>query len=177
MLILQRESHPLPRIHLMAGKVPATGATAIHHSTYERNLRAAVAPLAAAGVCGLIEPICAYGVPDYYLHTYERAVDVLAAIARPASLRLQLDVYHLQHIAGNVTHRIGELMPWTGHVQVAQVPARQEPHTAGELDFAYVFAVLEASGYAGEWIGLEYRPRVETRVGLTEWLSKFGYAL
>lgn len=161
----------------MAGKVAGGTATDQHHSTYERNLRRAVELLAPAGLCGLIEPICSYGVPDYYLNSYERAVSVLQRIDSPAHLRLQLDVYHLQHLTGNVTYRIRDLMPWVGHVQIAQVPLRQEPHTMGELNFGYVFRVLEESEYKGEWIGLEYRPAVETTVGLGQWLSKYGYAL
>lgn len=150
--------------------------TEAHHRTYERNLRSAIALLEPAGICGLIEPISQYGVPDYYLNSYELAVAVIERIASP-HLRLQLDLYHLQHIAGNVTYRMRDLMPLVGHVQIAQVPHRHEPHTLGELNYAYVFQVLEESLYAGDWIGLEYRPAVETTVGLGQWLSKYGYKL
>lgn len=55
----------------MAGKV-STEVTDAHHQTYERNLRYAVSVLEPLGIVGLIEPICVYGVPDYYLNNYER---------------------------------------------------------------------------------------------------------
>lgn len=160
----------------MAGKVTGGVRTDQHRRTYERNLRSAVALLEPAGIVATIEPICQYGVPDYYLNNYEMAVEMIKLIGSPA-LRLQLDLYHLQHIDGNVTYRMRELMPLVGHVQIAQVPHRHEPHTLGELNYAYVLQVLEESEYVGDWIGLEYRPALETTVGLGQWLSKYGYAL
>lgn len=47
-----------------------------------------------------------------------------------------------------------------GHVQVAQVPDRGEPGSSGELDFTYLFQLLEDEGYQG-FVGCEYRPRGE----------------
>lgn len=87
-----------------------------------------------------------------------------------------LDLYHLQHIAGNVTHRIRDLMPFVGHVQIAQVPHRNEPHSLGELNYAYVFRVLDECRYSS-WIGLEYRPAAETQDGLRQWLDLYGFQL
>lgn len=55
----------------MAGKV-STEVTDAHHLAYERNLRYAIGVLEPLGIVGLIEPICVYGVPDYYLNSYER---------------------------------------------------------------------------------------------------------
>lgn len=59
------------RIHLMAGKVIGP-VTQLHHDTYEKNLRYAADVLAPEGIVGVIEPICVYGVPDYYLNNYAR---------------------------------------------------------------------------------------------------------
>lgn len=47
-----------------------------------------------------------------------------------------------------------------GHVQVAQVPDRGEPGSSGELDFTYLFQLLEDEGYQG-FVGCEYQPRGE----------------
>ena len=44
-----------------------------------------------------------------------------------------------------------------GHMQIAQVPERGEPDSPGEINYDYVFSVLEKAGYQG-WIGLEYKP-------------------
>ena len=42
-------------------------------------------------------------------------------------------------------------------MQIAQVPGRHEPSSAGEVNFPYIFKVLEEQGYDG-YIGLEYNP-------------------
>ena len=42
-------------------------------------------------------------------------------------------------------------------MQIAQVPDRHEPDSAGEIDYSYIFDVLEREGYDG-YIGLEYNP-------------------
>ena len=47
-----------------------------------------------------------------------------------------------------------------GHVQVAQVPGRGEPNSPGELNFPYLFQLLEDEGYKG-FVGCEYQPRGE----------------
>lgn len=41
---------------------------------------------------------------------------------------------------------------------MAQVPDRGEPGSSGELDFTYLFQLLEDEGYQG-FVGCEYRPR------------------
>ena len=43
---------------------------------------------------------------------------------------------------------------------MAQVPDRGEPGSSGELDFTYLFQLLEDEGYQG-FVGCEYRPRGE----------------
>lgn len=103
------------------------------------------------------------------------ALEVIRAINSP-NIRLMLDVYHCQHIQGNLTNSINELMPLIGHVQVAQVPGRNEPNTAGELDYAHVFKTLEDAGYKS-WIGCEYRPQSGSTTEGLHWLSKYGYTL
>lgn len=55
-----------------------------------------------------------------------------------------------------------------GHVQVAQVPGRGEPDSPGELNFPYLFQLLEDEGYEG-FVGCEYRPQGEGAPGLRAW--------
>lgn len=64
-----------------------------------------------------------------------------------------------------------------GHIQIAQVPDRHEPSSAGEIDYKYVLGVLEAAGYDG-WIGLEYLPssKDETTASLG-WIQDYGYTI
>lgn len=178
----------------MAGKL--TGKAALeHHEIFERNLRYAASVLEPEGIVGVIEPICKYGVPDYYLDNYETgnivlvkiytnnyplfpsiAIDIIRRIDSP-SIRLMVDIYHLQHIRGNITHSLRELQPHIGHVQIAQVPSRGEPNTPGEINYGYVFELLREIGYQS-WIGCEYRPQNGgTEVGLKQWLEAYGLEL
>jgi len=83
-----------------------------------------------------------------------------------------LDIFHLQQIAGNLTRNITEMLPHVGHVQIAQVPSRGEPDSAGEIDYGYVFQLLDKLGYEG-YVGLEYAPVTTTLKGLS-WIEKMG---
>ena len=49
------------------------------------------------------------------------------------------------------------LMPLIAHMQIADVPARNEPGT-GEIGWPFVFAEIDRLGYA-DWVGCEYRPK------------------
>ena len=62
-------------------------------------------------------------------------------------------------------------MPLIGHMQVADVPGRNEPGT-GEVGWDFLFGRIEALGYRG-WIGCEYKPAGKTTTGLA-WRRRFG---
>lgn len=155
------------RIHIMAGIVPQP--TKANHETYVKNLKYAAAIFESKGIVGLIEPINKYSAPGYYLNSYEQAIEVLDKVNSP-NLKLQLDIFHLQQIKGDLTNNIRHLLPYAGHIQLAQVPKRNEPDTPGEIDYNYIFQLLEELGYS-EWIGLEYSPKENTDRGLS-WLRK-----
>lgn len=153
------------KIHVMAGIVVKP--TEANHEVYEKNLSYAAQIFETQGIIGLIEPINKYSAPGYYLNSYERAIEVLNKINSP-NLKLQLDIFHLQQIKGNLTNNIKCMLPHIGHIQLAQVPARNEPNTPGEIDYKYIFQLLEELNYS-EWIGLEYTPKEDTDKGLS-WL-------
>ncbi|XP_059620908.1 putative hydroxypyruvate isomerase [Phlebotomus argentipes] len=160
------------KIHIMAGKVSKP--TEDNRKVYVENLKYAANVLEKENIVGLIEPINKYAVPGYYLNSYETALDVLQEINNP-HIRLQLDFFHLQHIKGNITHSVKDLLPFVGHVQIAQVPHRNEPSTPGEIDYEYVLRMLAEEGYNG-WVGCEYHPKTSTNDGLG-WIEKFGFKL
>jgi hydroxypyruvate isomerase len=85
-------------------------------------------------------------------------------------LGLQFDVYHVQVTEGDITKRMEQFMPVIAHMQIADVPARNEPGT-GEIGWAYVFRRMDELGYSG-WVGCEYRPAGDTVAGLT-WRERF----
>lgn len=48
-----------------------------------------------------------------------------------------------------------------GHIQISQVPSRNEPDLDGEINYPFVFYHIAKLGYKG-WIGCEYHPRGKT---------------
>jgi len=143
-------------------------------SVMEDNFRHAAKRLQEEGIVGVIEPINKYDVPEYVLNDFDRAVELIKKINSP-HLKLQLDVYHLQVISGNLSRRITEYFPFIGHIQVAQTPKRGHPASDGEINYKYIFRLLEELGYNG-WIGLEYKPQGETAAEF-KWIKEMGYSL
>ncbi|CAG4966036.1 unnamed protein product [Parnassius apollo] len=160
------------KIHIMAGKLEKV--TSSNWETYEDNLKFAADVLKQVNLLGVIEPINQHSVPKYFLSDYERAVDIIKRIDS-AHVKLQLDIFHLQHICGDLSYNIKKLMPYVGHVQIAQVPNRNEPDTPGEINYKYILEQLETNGYT-DWIGLEYKPVGNSKDGL-KWINNFGYSL
>ncbi|XP_011558376.3 putative hydroxypyruvate isomerase [Plutella xylostella] len=160
------------KIHIMAGKLDLV--TAKNWETYESNLKYAADVLKKDNIVGVIEPINQHSVPKYFLSDYNKAVDIIKRVNSP-HLRLQLDIFHLQHICGDLSHNIKTLMPYVGHVQIAQVPNRNEPDTDGEINYKYILKHIESCGYT-DWVGLEYKPAGGSKDGLG-WVKDFGYTL
>lgn len=109
---------------------------------------------------------------NQYLHI--AALDVIKKINTP-NLKLMLDMFHMQQICGNLTNNLRDVIEYVGHVQIAQVPQRNEPDTPGEINYQYILETLQQYGY-DDWIGLEYKPKSSTLEGL-KWVSNFGYSL
>jgi len=155
-----------PRLHVMAGLIPAGADAALRtrmRETYLDNLRWAAQEALQAERTLLIEPINSRDIPGYWLNGQQEALDVIAEVGAP-NLRLQFDLYHAQIVDGDLTRRIERQVGLTGHVQIAGVPDRHEPD-AGELAITHLLATLDRVGYAG-WVGCEYRPRGQTEAGL-----------
>uniref|UniRef100_A0A8D0DYN8 Putative hydroxypyruvate isomerase n=1 Tax=Salvator merianae TaxID=96440 RepID=A0A8D0DYN8_SALMN len=164
-----------PRIHLTAGRIPMgaqrEAVSAAMEATFIENLRYAADILAQENLVGLLEPInCRISDPHYFLTTPQQAVAILNKVGRPC-LKLQLDIFHCQIMAGDLTQNLEAYFPITGHIQIAQVPARHEPDSPGELNFIYLFQLLESIGYSG-YVGCEYKPEGDTLKGLS-WLYSY----
>lgn len=161
-------------IHVMSGLVK--NPTPANQETYEKNIRWATKVFEKEKIVGLIEPINQRSVPDYFMSSYITAVDLVKKVNSP-NLKIMLDVFHLQQLHGNLVSNIEGLASegLIGHVQIAQVPLRGEPNTPGEINYAYLFSILEKIKYDG-WVGLEYKPSNGTVNGLT-WIEAMGFKL
>ena len=159
-----------PRIHVMAGVLPAGVERARAQACYEANLAWAAAQAASVGRVLTIEPINPRDVPGYFLQRQDDARATLRAVGAP-NLRVQLDLYHCQVVEGDLTRRLREGLGggFVGHLQVAGVPDRQEPDR-GETDIGWLFDEIDALSAAHAWdgwVGCEYRPRGGARPGAT----------
>ncbi len=157
-------------LHAMAGLCPPGQDRAAAERAYVDNLRFAADRLAPEGINVIIEPINTRDIPGYFLNTTTQAMAVIDKVGRP-NLKLQLDLYHVQIMEGDLAHRIRTLAGHYPHIQIAGNPGRHEPDI-GEINYPFLFDLLDEIGYSG-WIGCEYRPRGETRAGLG-WAGRYG---
>lgn len=149
------------RLHAMSGIPEQISAEC--EETLVRNLRSACAEAGQHGVTLLIEPINTRDMPGYFLNYTEQARRIIDAVGAE-NLRLQLDLYHRQVMQGDLATAIRAHIDIAGHIQVANPPDRSHPDD-GEIDYGYIFEVIEDTGYAG-WIGCEYLPKGPTRDSL-----------
>lgn len=148
-------------IHVMSGHTKAPAA----FDTLVANLQW-LADLAPAQRFTL-EPLNPGDQPGYFLDDYDLAGEVLDAVDRP-NIGLQYDSYHAQVIhgdAGAIWDRFGHR---AFHVQIGQAPDRRQPGP-GPVDFAALFAAIDASGYAG-WVSAEYTPTTARTIDSLDWM-------
>jgi hydroxypyruvate isomerase len=152
------------RVHVMAGLLPPGVVRNRHLESYVSNLAHAADLLGELGVTVMIEPInTRVDVPGYLLDSTQLALECIRAADRP-NIKLQYDVYHMQIMEGDLMRSIERLLPWIGHIQIADNPGRNEPGT-GEIAFERVLRHIDATGYDG-YIGCEYLPAAGTVEGL-----------
>jgi hydroxypyruvate isomerase len=156
-------------LHLMAGVVPAGAERAALHATYVANLKQAAQRLAGEGMRLLIEPLSERTVANCFLRSSAQAAQVVAEVAADNAL-IQYDLFHMQIMEGNLADTVERLLPKIGHLQLADVPGRNEPGS-GEINFDFMLGHIDRLGYAG-WIGCEYNPLGDTVEGL-KWAQPY----
>jgi len=155
------------RLHVMAGCITEDQRSAAMDA-YLDNLSAAADMTQAAGVTLTIEPI---SMPGYFLTRPDQAVDVIRRLEHK-NVALQFDFHHAQRTQGNLVEFVENNFHLIGHIQVAGVPGRHEPDKLGEINWSFIFDMLDAHGYDG-WVGAEYTPRAGTLAGLS-WAKDWG---
>ncbi|KAK3557339.1 hypothetical protein QTP70_026581 [Hemibagrus guttatus] len=168
-------------------------------TTFVQNLKHAADVLSKEGIMGLIEPInTRITDPQYFLNSPHQAAAILEKVDHP-NIKLQMpeghfpladngrepdaeypEILSLNRQAIHLTSRFeiarGNVfvllcLCQAGHIQVAQVPDRHEPDSPGEINFPYIFKLLEELGYQG-YVGCEYKPLSSTEEGLG-WVKKY----
>jgi 2-dehydrotetronate isomerase len=156
------------RVHLMAGLVSRNDPRAV--SAFHKSVAAAVEFFAAHGIDVVLEPLNPRNTPGYFLNDFGFARDLIVDLKIP-NLKLQFDIYHCQILHGDVTTRLREMLPITGHIQIASIPSRNEPD-GEELNYPFLFDELDRLGYGG-FVGCEYNPRGKTTDGLA-WFKPYA---
>ncbi|XP_041360095.1 putative hydroxypyruvate isomerase [Gigantopelta aegis] len=162
------------RMHILAGLQPVYDDKTMEEE-YLNNIEYAATRLQKEGILALIEPINSrVSFPKYFLSQPEKALKYVKKVNHP-NLKMQFDFFHVQIMDGNLTSKLKEYLPHIGHIQISQVPDRGEPDDGGEINYRYIFKLLEDLHYDG-YIGLEYKPRGDTVEGL-KWVKEMGYSL
>ena len=154
-------------IHVLAGVVPEEQWDEAL-DVYFGNLAVASDMAREVDIDVLIEPIV---MENYLLTRPDDAVMALQEVGAK-NLKILYDIYQAQLGQGAITDFLDTHLDKIGHIQIAGVPGRHEPDRTGELNWPYIFDLLDAHGYDG-WVGAEYTPRGETRAGLG-WAKDWG---
>jgi hydroxypyruvate isomerase len=155
-----------PRLNCLAGIAPGDRE---HFAVLVDNVRYAARKLGAAGLSLTLEPINTRTVPGFFLSRSAQALEVLNA-AGEGNAFLQYDFFHMQIMEGDLASSVERLLPRIGHIQLADVPDRNEPGT-GEINFDFLLRRLDALGYSG-YVGCEYNPKGDTLEGL-KWAQPY----
>ena len=136
------------------------------------SLHEAAESAARSGARVVVEPLNPIDFPRYLATTTGAAVNLVReASDAGADIGVLYDVFHMQRSEGRLIETVREHVEWLGHVQIADVPTRNEPGT-GEIAFERFLPALRASGYEG-WIGLEYQPSEDPASSL-RWIEEMG---
>ncbi len=160
-----------PKVHVMAGVVPAGADLARCEATFVENLKFATKAAAGTGILLVLEPLNLVDNPGYFLTSSPQAKKIIEQVGAN-NLKIQFDIYHRQMSWGTIATNLKEMFPLVGHVQIAGVPNRHEPNEGQEINVPYVFGLLDELGYDG-WVGCEYRPKAGTVPGLG-WAKAWG---
>ncbi len=165
--LVYAEQLGVPRLHAMAGVAPAGADVAACRATLIANLKYAATKLAEKNIMLLLEAINTRDIPGFIVSTQKDSHAICEAVGAP-NLKMQMDLYHMQVMEGDLATTLKRYAQQCGHIQIAGCPERNEPDT-GEVRYEYLFRVLDTMGYDG-WLGCEYRPAGKTTEGL-RWLS------
>jgi 2-dehydrotetronate isomerase len=161
--LIYAEHLGVPRLHAMAGIAPAGADPAACRATLIANLKYAAEKLAPRNIDLLLEAINTRDMPGFLVSTQKESSAICDAVGAP-NLKMQMDLYHMQVMEGDLATSLRRYASRCGHIQIAGCPERHEPDI-GEIRYEYLFRVIDEIGYQG-WLGCEYRPAGKTTDGL-----------
>jgi hydroxypyruvate isomerase len=155
------------KVNVLAGILPAGAKREACLRQFVENLRFAADALNGDGIRVLVEPINAHDIPGFIVARTNEALAVVeeAAAGSARQLGVQADLYHMARMGEDIAPALARLGRRLAHVQFSDVPGRVEPGS-GTLDWKALFAIVDATGYAG-FTAAEYTPtrRTEETLG------------
>ena len=151
------------RLHAMAGIAPQGADPVVCRTTLIENLKYAAEKVDGRGITLLLEAINTRDIPGFIVSRQDDCHVICEEVGAP-HLMMQMDLYHMQVMEGDLATKLKRYAHRCGHIQIAGCPERNEPDT-GEIRYEYLFRLLDEIGYQG-WIGCEYRPAGKTVDGL-----------
>jgi hydroxypyruvate isomerase len=155
------------QLHCVAGRTEGDQRA---EATFLANLRWAEAQARAQDVRLLLEPLNTTDNPGYFLTGSNQAREIIDAIGSP-HVAMQFDCYHLQIMEGSLTESLRCHLDVVAHIQIGGVPGRREPDARQEINYPYLFDLVDELGFEG-WVGCEYAAS-EGSDGLG-WAAPFG---
>lgn len=154
------------QLHCLAGHTDDAKAEA----TFVANLQWASAH-APRGVRLLLEPLNTQDNPGYFLTRSAQARRIIDLVGAD-NVFLQYDFYHMQIMEGHLADTVKANLDIISHFQIGGVPGRHEPNDTQEINYPYLFDLIDGLGFTG-WVGCEYRPAAGTVDGLA-WARPYG---
>ena len=157
------------QFNLLYGQLDERWSPQVQHDTAIEAYTAAADRVAGLGATILIEPLAAGLNGAYPLVDGDDVISLITGpLARSTNVRLLFDVFHLGSNGVDLVTAARRMLPWIGHVQIADAPGRGEPGS-GQLPIDSTLAELAARDYAG-FVAGEYTPTTDTTQTL-DWLS------
>ena len=155
------------QLHCLAGQTDDARA----EGTFVTNLKWASEQARPLGVRLLVEPLNTRDNPGYFLTASSQARSIIDQVGTD-NVFLQYDFYHMQIMEGFLAETVKANLDIIGHFQISGVPGRNEPDHGQEINYPYLFDLIDDVGFTG-WVGCEYRPRGNTIDGLA-WAAPHG---
>lgn len=121
------------------------------------------------GVNIYVEPLNSYvDHKGYYLDSAHVGYEIIRCVGSER-VKLLYDCYHMQIMEGNLIETLTGNLNHTGHIHVACVPGRNEPHI-GEINYPNIMKSVKKAGY-DRFVGLEYWPTYDDMQSLADSLA------
>ena len=132
-------------------------------------LKAAVPIIEIENITLLLEPLNDIDRKNYFLPRSKEVFEIIRKV-NSSNIKILLDLYHEQLMAGNLMNTIKEKISHIGHIHVADVPGRHEPGT-GEINYKGILECLKELNYEN-YVGFEFRSTIDSE-GLVKYMEEY----